>query len=102
MKTRLLLIGAAIAAIALVQPLARPTSRPPYRVGNRRATAKLTLGSTTVSFIDADPDVVSSIPPPRARSVSTPEQDQHGANVILTLQAADDLKSGPTPSPSTT
>jgi hypothetical protein len=96
MKTRLLIIGAAVAAIALMQPLgAASTSNNVTVSATVAATAKLTLGATTVSFDDKDPDTVSSIAANEgAISIVAKGKTSAGSDITLTLQAADDLKSG--------
>jgi hypothetical protein len=62
---------------------------------NVNQIAKLTLSTASVSFPDADPDLTPQIPTAggpiliTARSRANP-----GMQVVLTLQAADDLRSG--------
>jgi phage tail sheath gpL-like len=59
------------------------------------ASAKLTLSIATVSFPDADPDLVPSISNSEgAVTVTAKGKTTTGSNVTLTLQAAGDLASG--------
>jgi hypothetical protein len=96
MKTRPLLIAVAVAAIALMQPLAAANVTSNVTVSATvSATAKLSLGATTVTFDDKDPDTVSSIAANEgAISITAKGKTSTGSNITLTLQAADDLKSG--------
>jgi hypothetical protein len=95
-KTRLLLLGAAIAAIALVQPLTAATDTKGITVSATvAATARLTLSRDTVAFPDADPDVTASIPATGgAVNVRAQCKTASTGSVTLTLQAAGDLVSG--------
>jgi len=97
MKTRLLFIGTAIAAIALMQPLGAASTTGNVTVSATvAATAKLTLGTTTVTFDDKDPDTFGSIAANEgAVSIVAKGKTTTGSSITLTLQAADDLKSGP-------
>ena len=62
---------------------------------NFSTVAKLTLSTATISFPDADPDAIPLIPSTggpvfiSAKARATP-----GAQVVLTVVAADDLRSG--------
>ena len=96
MKLRLLLLGVAVAAVALVQPLSAATDTKPITVSaSVAASAKLTLSIATVSFPDADPDLVPSISNSEgAVTVTAKGKTTTGSNVTLTLQAAGDLASG--------
>jgi hypothetical protein len=96
MKTRFLLIGAAIAAIALMQPLGAADTTTNVTVSATvAATAKLTLGGTTVTFDDKDPDTFPSIAANEgAITIVAKGKTTTGSNITLTLQAAGDLISG--------
>ena len=96
MRLRLLLLGVAVAAVALTQPLSAATDTKPITVSaSVAATAKLTLSIATVSFPDADPDLVPSIANSEgAVTVTAKGKTTTGSNVTLTLQAAGDLASG--------
>jgi hypothetical protein len=96
MKTRFLLIGAAMAALALMQPLAAATATSNVTVSATvAASAKLTLGSATVTFPDADPETVPSINASEgAVSITAKARTSAAGSVTLTLLAANDLKSG--------
>jgi hypothetical protein len=57
--------------------------------------AKLNLSSTSVSFPDAEPDAVPQIPTSGgAILITAKSRALPGMQVVLTLQAADDLRSG--------
>ena len=57
--------------------------------------AKLTLSTTSISFPDADPDVVPQIPALGGPLVITAKsRAPAGALILLSVQATDDLRSG--------
>lgn len=57
--------------------------------------AKLTLSTASASFPDADPDAVPQIPTAGGPILITAKSRANpGMQVLLTLQAADDLRSG--------
>ncbi len=59
------------------------------------ATAKLALGASSIHFVDADPDVISSIPQTEpAITISAKAKTSTGGNVTLTVVAGSDLTSG--------
>jgi hypothetical protein len=96
MRLRLLVLLIAVAAVALVQPLSAVTDTKPLTVSATvAATAKLTLTSATVTFPNADPDTVTSIPANEgAITVDAKAKTSTGTLVTLTLQATTDLTSG--------
>jgi hypothetical protein len=96
MKTRYTLLGIALLAIAVAQPLGAATTTTNVTVSATvSATASLEIGSATVSFPDANPDTTPSITAsPAALSVTAKGKTSAGSIVTLTLQAADNLKSG--------
>ena len=96
MKTRFLLIGAAIAALALVQPLGAATATSNVTVAATvAASAKLTLGASTLTFPDADPETVPSINATEgAVSITAKARTSAAGAVTLTLLAGGDLTSG--------
>ena len=62
---------------------------------NVATIAKLNLSTATASFPDADPDAVPQIPSSGGPIVITAKSRANpGMVVVLTLQAADDLRSG--------
>ena len=91
-----LLLGVAIAGIALSQPLNAATDTKAITVSaSVAASAKLTLSVATVSFPDSDPDTVTSIPNSEgAITVTAKSKTTAGGAVALTLQAAGNLVSG--------
>lgn len=59
--------------------------------------AKLTLSTASASFPDADPDAVPQIPAAGGPLLITAKSRANpGTQVVLTVQAADDLRSGVT------
>jgi|APFre7841882724_1041349.scaffolds.fasta_scaffold35411_4 hypothetical protein len=96
MRFRLLLLWVAVAAVALAQPLSAATDTRLITVSATvAASAKLTLSVATVTFPDADPDLVLSIPNTEgAITVTAKGKTTTGSFVTLTLQAAGDLASG--------
>jgi hypothetical protein len=88
--------------------LALLTSQPPV-TGPRSATATLSVSvgsyarlaftSTTLVFPDADPDQVPQVPGSPAISITAKARTPKNAQVTLTVQAADDLRSGVTTIP---
>jgi hypothetical protein len=58
------------------------------------AKAKLTLGSASVTFNDADPDVTPLLTATGAVSVGVKARTSAAANVTLTVQSGGDLTSG--------
>lgn len=85
------------AAWMVAAPAARAAAqaRSATLAANVSTVAKLTLSTATVSFPDADPDAIPLIPSSggpvfiSAKARATP-----GAQVVLTVLAADDLRSG--------
>jgi hypothetical protein len=97
MKTRLLILGLAVTVVAVAQPAwAADTATSKVTVSATvSATAKLNLSIDTVTFANADPDAVASIPASEpAVTVTAKAKTSAGGSVTLTLLAADDLKSG--------
>jgi len=95
MKTRNLVLGIALAAMAAAQPLSAADTTANLTVGATvSATAKLSLGAASISFPDADPDTTPSIPATAALSVVAKGKTGTGSNITLTMLAGDDLKSG--------
>jgi hypothetical protein len=96
MKLRFLLLGVVIVTIALVQPLGAATATSAVTVSATvAATAKLSLSAATVSFANADPDTTPSIAATEGPiTVTAKGKTTAASNITLTLQAADDLKSG--------
>jgi hypothetical protein len=96
MKTRYLLLGVALVAIAAVQPLGAADATANLTVSATViARAALTVSAANVSFPDADPDAVPVIPASGAPvTVSARGKTTTGNNITLTLQAGGDLMSG--------
>jgi hypothetical protein len=62
---------------------------------NIRPLAKLTLSTAAVSFPDADPDLVASVPAVGGPiAITAKSRATAGSQVILTVIASDDLRSG--------
>ena len=64
---------------------------------NVGTVASLTLSSATIAFPDADPDLVAQIPATGGPLLITAKsRATAGAQVVLSVQASDDLRSGVT------
>ena len=81
--------------------VAAPSARASGQVANATLSAnvgtiaKLTLSTATASFPDADPDAVPQIPTAGGPILITAKsRAMPGMQVVLTVQAADDLRSG--------
>lgn len=98
MKTRYALLGVAIVAIAAAQPLGAATAQSSLSVGATvSATAKLVMGSSTITFADADPDDVTSIAADENPiTVTAKGKTSLGSNISLTVLASSDLLGGGT------
>ena len=96
MRMRSLLIGVAIAAIAVTQPLGATTDTKNLTINATvSAAAKLTVSTATLTFPSADPDGVPSIPATEGVvNITTKARTGAAATVTLTLKADADLTSG--------
>ena len=57
--------------------------------------ARLSLSTTSISFADADPDLVPSLPSsPPSVTITAKARATQGSAVTLTIEATDDLRSG--------
>ena len=95
MKTRLLFLGVAIAAVALAQPLgAANDSKNVTMTAVVSASAKLELSSLTVAFPDTpDVDANPTIPATAILTVTAKGKTSGGAAITLTVSATN-LTSG--------
>ncbi len=91
-----IVFAAALAFAALAAPAnAQPVASTAVLSADVRTIAKLSLSSTNVAFPDADPDLaprVSSIG--GALSITAKARAASASQVMLTVQASDDLRSG--------
>ena len=96
MKTKLLLLGAAAIAVALVQPLSAATATSNVTVAATvTATAKLTVSSATLTFPNSDPDTVPSIAATEGVvNITAKSKTSTGSSVTLTIVSGADLTSG--------
>jgi len=96
MKTRYLLLGVALAAIVLAQPLGAATDTKPLTVNAVvAARAVLTVSTAVINFADADPDTTPSITATEGPvSVTAKGKTTAAGNITLTLLASGDLASG--------
>jgi len=97
MKTRLLFLGVAVAAVALAQPLgAANDSKTVTVTAVVGASAQLELSRLTVAFPDTpDVDANPSIPATGgAITITAKGKTTGGATITLTVQASGDLVSG--------
>ena len=92
---RRLLVAVFVWTVAAATARAAAQTRSATLAANVSTNARLTLSTATVSFPDADPDAIPQVPSNggpifiSAKARATP-----GAQVVLTVQAADDLRSG--------
>jgi hypothetical protein len=85
-----LLIGG-VAAPAAAQPSSSSTTM----TATVSALAKLTLSSSALTFPDANPDIVPQVMPLQgALSITAKARTSSGSQLVLTVQADDDLRSG--------
>jgi hypothetical protein len=95
MKTRNLVLGVALVAMAAAQPLGAADTTSILTVNATvAATASLTLGAGSISFPDANPDTTASIPGNAALSVVAKGKTSTGSSITLTVLAGGDLTSG--------
>ena len=74
---------------------AQPASDTATLTANIATIAKLSLSTTSVTFVDADPDTTPQIPALGGPlSITAKARATGGAQVVLTVQATDDLRSG--------
>lgn len=88
---------AAVIAWTVAAPAARADAQASTATlsANVSSLAKLNLSTASVSFPDADPDLVPQIPTAGGPILITAKSRANpGTQVLLTLQAADDLRSG--------
>lgn len=88
---------AAVLAWTVAAPAARAAGQASTATmsANVGTFAKLTLSTATASFPDADPDAVPQIPSAGGPILITAKsRAQPGMQVLLTVQAPDDLRSG--------
>jgi hypothetical protein len=95
MKTRNLVLGIALVAIAAAQPLGAADTTSILTVNATvAATASLTLGAAAIGFPDANPDTTPSIPANAALTIVAKGKTSTGSSVTLTVLAAGDLTAG--------
>ncbi len=96
MKKRLLLLGVLALTLAAIQPLGAATDTKPLTLSATvSAMAQLTIGRVNVSFPDADPDTILTIPDALGPiSVNARVKTINSGAVTLTIVAASDLTSG--------
>lgn len=97
MSPRVLVVFAAVWGFAALAASAnaQPATSTAILSADVRTIAKLSLSSLIVAFPDADPDIVPSVAAVGGPLSITAKARATGATqVILTVQAADDLRSG--------
>lgn len=88
---------AAVMAWTVAAPVARASAQVATATlsANVSTVAKLTLSTASASFPDADPDAIPQIPAAGGPILITAKSRANpGTQVLLTVQAADDLRSG--------
>jgi hypothetical protein len=90
-------------ALLLAQPpVSGPVTASATLSVNLGSHARVAFGSTTVTFPDADPDLVPLVTAvPQSIEITAKARTPRNAQVSLTLQAADDLRSGVNTLPAT-
>jgi len=86
-----------VIAWAIAAPVARASAQAATATlsADVSTIAKLTVSTASASFPDADPDAVPQIPTSGGPVLITAKsRAQPGMQVVLTVQAADDLRSG--------
>ena len=96
MKTKLMLLGVAALAVAIVQPLGAATATSAVTVAATvTATAKLTVSTATLTFPNSDPDTVPSIAATEGVvNITAKSKTSTGSSVTLTILSGADLTSG--------
>lgn len=96
MKTRTLVLGIALLALAAAQPLVATSATSNLTVNATvSAMASLSIGSAAINFPDANPDSTPSIAATQNPvAVDAKGKTSAGSSITLTLVAADDLTSG--------
>ena len=91
---------ASIVAVLLVGGLTRPAAAQPTTASTTMTAsvsslAKLTLSSSALTFPDANPDLAPQVTPSQgALSITAKARATAGSQIVLTVQADDDLRSG--------
>ena len=76
-------------------PVAGPQRAPATLSVNVASQARISFSSTTLVFPDADPDLVPIVPgSPATITVTAKARTTRNTQVVLTVQATDDLRSG--------
>jgi hypothetical protein len=88
-----------IALLLWQPPVTGPQSATATLSVNVGSHARLAFNSTTLVFPDADPDQVPLVPGSPAITITAKARTPANAQVTLTVQAADDLRSGVTTIP---
>jgi hypothetical protein len=96
MRIRSVIVAAVFIGAAQASPaLAQPQSATATMTVSVSTSAKLTISSSTLTFADANPDLVPQIAPAQgALSITAKARATDNAQVVLTVQADDDLRSG--------
>jgi hypothetical protein len=91
---------ASIVAALLMGSIARPAAAQPATTSTTMTAsvsslAKLTVSSSALTFPDANPDLVPLVTPTQgALSITAKARATAGSQIVLTVQADDDLRSG--------
>ncbi len=94
MRIRLAALGVVLIGFGSLQPLLAATASNLVNVSVALgARAKLTIGTSTITFVNADPDTTPTIPASEGTfAVTASVITSTGAAVSLTVVAADDLR----------
>jgi len=89
------LLLASILVLAFAAPCGAQVEVPATLTADVGSLARLTFSSTTLTFPDADPDVVPVVTAvPSDLTIVAKSRAVSGATVLLTVLATDDLRSG--------
>ncbi len=96
MRIRPHILYAALVLAACATPaFAQPETATATMTATVSSLARLTVSSTTLTFPDANPDLVPTVVPLQgALSLTTKARATSGSQIVLTMQADDDLRSG--------
>jgi hypothetical protein len=95
MSARPLALAIVVWVFAALGARAQPQTSTATLTADMRPLAKLALSTTSVSFPDADPDVLAEVPSLGGPiTITLKSRATAGAQVILTVVASDDLRSG--------
>ena len=95
MRARLVLLACVVPMAILAPPAGAQEATTATMNVTVSSMAKLTVSAATLTFPDANPDLSPQVTPLQgALTISAKARSTEGSQVVLTVQAADDLRSG--------